>query len=138
MRMPVAAPRMVKLFVVLAQEILAIVVAIRCPHDRVDMVARGVLVAERDAALMVELDEDDRTVDAVIEHAVVIDAPHPGKGGRGQMLLDFRHADLGMPRTDIADIRRNEPAQQVLLAGGEFVIVEASSREGGDCRETPP
>ena len=57
MRMPVAAPRMVKLFVVLAQEILAIVVAIRRPHDRVDVVARGVLVAERDAALMVELDE---------------------------------------------------------------------------------
>ena len=50
MRIPVAAPRMVKLFVVLAQQTLAIVVAIRRPHDRVDVVARGVLVAQSNAA----------------------------------------------------------------------------------------
>jgi hypothetical protein len=42
--------------VVLAQEVFAVVVAVRGAHDGMDVVARGRVVVERDAGEVVELD----------------------------------------------------------------------------------
>src|SRR4030095_7280985 len=63
--------RMRMLLIVLPQQVLAVVVAIRCSDHGVDMRrvrdTRSHQVAKRDRLLMVELDEDDGTVDAVVE-----------------------------------------------------------------------
>src|SRR6267142_2218063 len=101
-----AAPRpcVVELLVMLAQEILAVIVAIWRAHHGVDVIARRLLIAQRNAALMVEFDEDDRAVDPIIEYAVFVDAAHPGEVGISQMLCHLRHSDLGMARPDVADV----------------------------------
>jgi hypothetical protein len=53
--------------VVLAQEVGAVVAAVGRAHDRVHVVARGHLVVKGDAPMVVELDEDHRAVDPVVE-----------------------------------------------------------------------
>jgi len=58
-------PGAVELLVVLAQEVLAVVVAIRAAHHRVHVIVRGLGTRQRNAALMIELDQDHRTVDAI-------------------------------------------------------------------------
>ncbi len=73
--MTVPRLRMVKLLVMLAQEIFTVIVAIRRRHHRVDVIARRFLVAQRDTALMIELDEDDRAVDSIIKHAMLVNNP---------------------------------------------------------------
>ena len=59
------------LLVVLAQQVLAVVVAVGRAHDGVDVVrvpgTRG--PAQRDGRLVIELDQDDRAMDAVVEDA---------------------------------------------------------------------
>ena len=71
---------MVGLFVVLAQEIFAVVVAIGRPNHDMDVVPVGLLVLrERLTSLVVELDDDNRTLDTVVKHTVFFDAAHPGK-----------------------------------------------------------
>src|SRR6266850_6115753 len=57
-RLRVVEPR-----VVLAEQIPAVVVPVRRADHRVDVVPRRRVIVERDAALMVELDQDDRAVD---------------------------------------------------------------------------
>src|SRR5215208_6078514 len=65
------ARRVRVLLVVLPQEVLAVVVAVGGAGDCVDVLAgRGAAaVAEGDRLLVVELDQDDRAVDAVVEDA---------------------------------------------------------------------
>ena len=59
--------------VMLAQQVLPEIVAVRRSDDGVDMRAvrhdRIHKVAEADRALVIELDQDHRTLDAVVEHA---------------------------------------------------------------------
>jgi hypothetical protein len=85
---------MVELLMMLAQEILAVVVAVRRAHHRVHVVTRRLVIAQRNAALMVERDKNDRTVDAVVEHTLLVKATHLGEISRGQMLLHFCHSDV--------------------------------------------
>src|SRR5262249_47289262 len=77
----VRAPRvgMIAPRVMLAQQVLAVVVAVRGAHDRVDMIAGGFVVRIDDSWLMVEFDEHHWTVDAVVEGAVVVVRANPGK-----------------------------------------------------------
>ena len=56
----------VEALVVLAQEVPAVVIAVRRADNRVDVVARRLVVVERDPPLMVELDEDDGAVEAIV------------------------------------------------------------------------
>ena len=58
----------------LSQEVFRVIVAIRCSHHYVDMLTRrlarhGARVSDR--ILMVELDQDDRAMNAIVEHGVV-------------------------------------------------------------------
>ena len=69
----------VVLGVVLAQKIAAVIVAIGRAHDSMDVVARRLVVIVDDARLVVELDEDYRREDAVIEGAMVVDRPIQAK-----------------------------------------------------------
>src|SRR5678815_2154270 len=57
---------MVVLRVVLPQQVLAVVVAVGRADDRVDVIARRLVVGERDAALVIELDQDDRAVNCLL------------------------------------------------------------------------
>ena len=83
--------------IVLAQQVLAIVVAVRRAHDGVDVIARGLVVGIDDPRLVVELDEHDRAVDAVVERPVIVVRADPGKVRVAQVIerlleLDFRMA----------------------------------------------
>src|SRR5512147_1271115 len=73
---------MVAELIMLAQQILAVVVAIgRTDNDvNVIFVWFGVF-AKGDAPLMIELDDDHGTLDTVIKSAVVRHPAHPAKAG---------------------------------------------------------
>ena len=73
---------MVALFVMLAQKIFAVVVAVGGTHHYMDVVFVGLFIlAKRDTPLVVELYDDHRTLDAIVENAVVLHAAHPAKIG---------------------------------------------------------
>src|SRR6516162_540913 len=94
----VRAPRvgMIVPRVMLAQQVLAVVVAVRGAHDRVDMIAGGFVVRIDDAWLMVEFDKHDWTVDAVVEGAVVVVRANPGKVCVAQVIERLLEPDLRM------------------------------------------
>src|ERR1051326_2987154 len=95
-RMRVRQRSMVVVGVVLAQEIAAVVVAIGRAHDGMDVVARRLVVIVDDARLMVELDENHRREDAVIERAIVVDRADPGEMSSVEMALHLSPANLSM------------------------------------------
>ena len=68
---------MIELLVVLAEEVGAVVAAIRRAHDGVHVMSAGHLVVEHDARMVVELDEDRRAVHPVVERRLVIEAAVP-------------------------------------------------------------
>ncbi len=61
----------IELFVVLAEEIDAVVAAVGRAHHRVHVVSAGLLVVEGDTWVMIELHEDDWAVHPVVERRVV-------------------------------------------------------------------
>ena len=73
--------RVVNLLAVLSKEVFAVVVAIRRANYRMDMVTCGLVVIKRNSALMVELDEDDWTMNPVVENALLVRATHPRQVG---------------------------------------------------------
>ena len=95
---------MIELLVVLAEQVLPIIVAVRRANDRVNVVARRLLVPQRDAALVVELYKDHGAVDAIIKDALVVKAAHPRKVSISQMLFDLFHSDARVARSNVADI----------------------------------
>src|SRR5262249_40158026 len=70
---------MIVLRVMPAQQALAVVVAVRGAHDCVDTIARGFGVPIDDSRLVVEFDEHDWTVEAVVEGPVGVVRANPGK-----------------------------------------------------------
>ena len=74
--------RMVAELVMLAQQILAVVIAIGRTDNDVDVIfVRLAMFTEGDAALMIEFDDDHGTLDTVIKSAVVRHPAHPAKAG---------------------------------------------------------
>src|SRR5882762_1222858 len=57
----------VKVFVVLPQQILAVVVAIRSSHQSMNVEFLRMSVVQRDAGVVVEFDQDHRAVDSVVK-----------------------------------------------------------------------
>src|SRR5688572_10187168 len=96
---------MVEMFVMLAQEILAVVVAVGRTHDGMNVLTRRLIVVQGNARLMVELDEDHRTVNPIIERAHLVTGTDPSKRGFRQMVLHFLQSDLGVTGPDPADVR---------------------------------
>ena len=107
---------MVALFVMLAQEIPAVIVAVGGAHDYMDVIfVRLFVLAKRDAPLVIEFNDDHRTLDAIIENAVVIHAAHPAKVGIPEMPRYFLHPHLGMIRPRPSDMQLNQTKQQIVL-----------------------
>src|SRR5262245_54660862 len=107
---------MMALLVMLAQKIFAVVVAVRRAHDYVDVIFVGLFVlAEGNATLVVELNDNHRALDSIIENTVVIHAAHPAKASIPQMLLYFLHSHLSMIRSHASDMQLKQTKQQVVL-----------------------
>ena len=88
----------------LAQEILAVVVAIGSADDHVDVIpVRLLVLRERLTPLVVELNDDDGAMDTVVEHAVFFYAAHPGKVGLLEMSLHLFHFYSSMTWSDAAE-----------------------------------
>src|SRR2546428_14045204 len=99
---------MVVLLVMLAKEIFAVVVAVRRANDGMNVATGGLVVGERDPGLVVELDQDDRAVDAVVEDAVLLAAAHPGEVGLLQVLLHLDHLGFGVAGAGTSDVRLDQ------------------------------
>ena len=108
----VHAPRvgMIVPRIMLAQQVLAVVVAVRSAHDRVDMIARGFVVRIDDSWLVVEFDEHDWTVDAVVEGAVVVVRANPGKVRVAQVIERLLEPDFRMARAQAMQVDADQIA----------------------------
>src|SRR5215510_16089653 len=112
--------------VMLAQKIFAVVVAVRRAHDYVDMIFVGLLVlAKRNAPLMVELNDNDWALDSIIKNTVVVHAAHPAKVSIPQVLLYFFHSHPSMIRSHASNVQLKQTKQQVVLRTGQFVVANA-------------
>ena len=67
-------------FVVLPKQVLAIIIAIGRSHDRVDVIAGRRLRPKRShPTLVVELNKNHWTMDAVVKHTIRFSTANPGK-----------------------------------------------------------
>ena len=91
---------MMAMLVVLTQKVFAVVVAVGRAHHYMDVIFIGLLVlAKRDAPLVVELNDDDRALNSIIKNAVVVHAAHPAKVSIPQVLRYFLHSPPSMIRS---------------------------------------
>ena len=107
---------MLCLLVVLPQQVLAIIVAIRRPYDDVN-VAPVVLFVLRKclAGLMIEFDDEYRAVNAVVKNAIHFYAASPREIGIAKMALHFRHFDLSVAGSEASDMNVDETEQEIVL-----------------------
>lgn len=100
------------LLVVLSQEVLAVVVAVRRAHDGVDVIPNGdarVDLAQAYRRLMVELDQDDRTQDPIV--TALLTPP----GGTRPFSLAGLTSEHGMAtRFQVARFSRYDQARALL------------------------
>ncbi len=79
--------------VVQAQEIDAVVVAVRCAHNRMHVKFRRLGIGQKNAGVMVEFDKDHRTLNPIVEWACLLESADPAEMRVGEMPFDF-----GQPR----------------------------------------
>src|SRR5215207_6902981 len=110
--------------IVLSEKILAVVVAIRSPDHGVDVLdvrnAWSHQVAKGNRLLMIELDENDRAVDAVIEDAAGLRVADPGHPRAVQESPHFVHLHSCMPVVHVIDVERDQVEQLPALSVGEL------------------
>ena len=71
------------------QQVDAVVVAVRRPHDGVDVKLRRLGIGQKHTGVMVELDKDHRTLNAIIERAGFGKIADPAKMRIVKVPLDF-------------------------------------------------
>src|SRR5215471_14177741 len=97
---------MMTMLIVLTQKIFAVVVAVRRAHHYMDVIfIRLIVLAKRNAPLVVELNDDDRALDSIIKNTVVVHAAHPAKVSIAQVLLDFFHSHPSMMRSHASNVQ---------------------------------
>lgn len=74
--------------VMLAQQIPAIVIAVRRSHDGVDMALGWLLVGEPHSAVVIELDHDDWALNSVIKGIFISGTSDPTPPGLVEPFLD--------------------------------------------------
>lgn len=107
----------------LAQQVLAVIIAIGGADHDVDVLLVGTVgvdVAEARGGLMVKLDQDHGTVDAVIENRIRGVAANPGEPRAVEVFADLDHLDLGMAFAGVADVFPNQVLELGALGGGHF------------------
>ncbi|SVD13713.1 uncharacterized protein METZ01_LOCUS366567, partial [marine metagenome] len=111
---------------VLTKKVFAVVIAIGCADDGVNMVTRGdSRPVDRDRLLVIELDQDDGTLDAVIKDAVILGLPDPGKPGLVQVFPDLGHLHLGVTLSHVADVDLDKGKQPLLSFLGKLLRGQA-------------
>ena len=114
---------MMTALVVLAQKIFAVVVAVRRAHDDMDRVAVMVFeLRKRLAGLVIEFNDDDRIMNAVIKHAVLFDSAAPGEMGVMNVPHDLVHFDSGMTRPHAPDVKLHQGHEPVVLLRRQFIV----------------
>ena len=113
---------MVGLEGVLAKKIFAIVIAVGGTDDGVNVVTGwDTGPVDRDRLLVIELDQDDGALDAIIKHAVLARATDPGEPGLVQVFPDFGHLHLGVSLSHVTDVDLNKGKQSLLSFLGKFL-----------------
>ncbi len=110
------------LLVVLAQKVLAIVVAVGCANHGVNVITGRPVAFEGDPALMVKLNENYWTMYAVVKNAFLFGSPHPGKAGFLEVPGHFVEFDPSVSRRDPVDVDADQIDQNGLLMASQFVV----------------
>ena len=109
---------------VLAQQILAIVIAVGRPDHGMNVIARRLagLIFHQGAhrVLMIEFDQDYRTVNAVVEHRIVVHRADPGKVGFIQVLADSLHMHVGLRFGHVTHVGADQFQQLLALGAGQL------------------
>ena len=74
-------------------------------------------VPDAHGPLVVELDQDDRAVDAVVEDRVVARAADPGETGLVEVRLDLGHPHSGVALPHVVDVEPDQVEQSLPGAG---------------------
>ena len=99
---------MMVMLVMLTQKVFAVVVTVGRAHHYMDVIFIGLLVlAKRNSPLVVELNDNHRALDSIVENTVVVHAAHPAKVGIPQLLPYFLHSYLSMVRSHASDMKLN-------------------------------
>src|SRR5688500_11537142 len=109
----------VRMFLVMLAEVCgAVVVAGGGADYGGDVVAGGrVGAAEGDGALMIEFDEDDGAVDAVVKDAVGFGGADPSEGRAVEMGADFGHFHASVAVAHASDVFVDKFGELVALRG---------------------
>ena len=75
--------------VMLAQQVEAVVVAVRRAHDRVHVELCRLRIGQEHAGVVIELDERHRALDAVVERAVLAGAADPAEVRVAHVAFEF-------------------------------------------------
>jgi hypothetical protein len=106
--------------VVLSKQVLAVVVPVGGPHDAVDVLPRSlppIHPRHVDGGLVVELDEDHRALNPVVEDAVRLRLSDPGEVRLVQVLPHLAHLHLRVAIPQVPDVLGDQVEQAVPLRG---------------------
>ena len=107
---------MMALLVMLAQQVFSVVVAVGGTNNDMDVIfVRLFVLAERNASLVVEFNDDDRTLDAIIKNTVVFYTAHPAKMSISQVPLHFLPSYSRMIRPRPSHVQLDQAKQKVVL-----------------------
>ena len=116
LRTPISNSMMPRPLVMLAQQIAAVIVGVGRAHDDVNMIFVMLFVLGKGlAGLMIELDQQHRAMDAVIEDAVFFHAADPGKTSVFEVRMGFGQFDRRVTGPEFADVNLNQLRQQIML-----------------------
>jgi len=109
--------------IVPAQKIRPVIVAVRCAHDDMDMVAVMFFeLRKRLARLVIEFDDDDRAMNAVIKDAIFLDSAAPGEMSIMNMQHDFVHFDFCVTRPHALDVSFHQAEELIMLRRRQLIV----------------
>ena len=118
----------IKPLVMLSEEIHTVVTAVWRANKGVDVITGRHDIVERNARMMIELDQHDGAMDLVVEGTIIGYRAHPGKVGLIEMLIDFAHLHPGVTFGGPANVRGDQGPQAAALSIGQ--VGGADSSEG--------
>ena len=81
--------------IVLAQQVLAVIIAIRCANDRMHMVAgRCLWHIQCHGRLLIVFNQNDWRVDPIVENGLLTCTAHPGQEGVIPVFQDLGELDV--------------------------------------------
>jgi hypothetical protein len=126
--------------VVLPQQILSVIVAVGCSHYAVDVLLGWLLgvvgkLREICGTLVIEFDEDDRALDAVVKGAIRLRAADPGEPGVIEMKIHFIHLHARVSLVHVAYVQVDQVAEILPRSRAANVLAgrDDAGGDGDDC-----